>query len=667
MANSMDVIQISYGAQIDAFDRMLSSRKKELEEKEKRIKTVSIAQFLGKAEPKVPLEELSEREKKLQDALLFLYEQNDKDPPLFRSFPKCQKRLLIDATSFKTFSDAAAYFIPKDNKIQFRAANNPLSLVSSLAHELKHAEQHSEELEKIFPVLPDRPLRDFEAIDARAYFQKMFLMEGQAYAREFMTLYNYLKQNKVENWEEKIKETGLFARNELIPVLKQYDAYKSSKISSKSSDKDLFPVTDENLEEQLILSALPYLYQSNYRLQYEGSNPYHPFVPTGPDLDSIPETFHLDNNEKILEMLKTMPTDCWVTDEMLLLWGPENSELFLDLGQEALNQQNTDGCPANSLDMLNRYFKKLFKSNLSPSLMMQFLQKRTSESTGKLPWIHQGRCDYLSYCIEMRSVEEFKEYFMKCQNEDPPIFYDSCIFNILTEHKNPPFLEFVSPEWKESYGSSDESENWPVVTDKNKLKEIVDRKTKIFDVLMAGSTIPHKCLGKFCRKALEYGYVDIVSRIVEARNEDGSLKTPESFIKDLFIDLPLPAYLHEPLPEQKAFIQDSLSSMIEMFLNLKDKSGKFVINEEDIKSLFDLSKAEELPYGKKILSVLKKHQKNHPEDDRFSKGALQDFFKGVADKSSGEVSKDEKTESHTANQRSILSGVARKKTTTLVS
>ena len=77
MANSMDKIVVKYGVSVvDGEDF------KEREKKLRRAKTVSITDFFN-----VSPDELTETERKVQNALKLIYEINEKDPPLFQKFP----------------------------------------------------------------------------------------------------------------------------------------------------------------------------------------------------------------------------------------------------------------------------------------------------------------------------------------------------------------------------------------------------------------------------------------------------------------------------------------------------------------------------------------------------------------------------------------------------
>ena len=113
-------------------------------------RTISILEFLYPDKyPINPPLELAETEKKIQEATRLVYELNGKEPPLYKRFnnrdPK--KPLTINCHS-KISSGLEAYYCDSENEIGFVNSNG--NLVESLAHELKHAEQHADpELQKI--------------------------------------------------------------------------------------------------------------------------------------------------------------------------------------------------------------------------------------------------------------------------------------------------------------------------------------------------------------------------------------------------------------------------------------------------------------------------------------------------------------------------------------
>ena len=88
----------------------------------------------------------NEAECKIQEALTYLYEKNKGNPPLFKKFPnRGNKKLIIDSKTVQMEKGIAAQYSPDDNVIEFTSTREIINLTASLAHELKHAEQTSEE------------------------------------------------------------------------------------------------------------------------------------------------------------------------------------------------------------------------------------------------------------------------------------------------------------------------------------------------------------------------------------------------------------------------------------------------------------------------------------------------------------------------------------------
>lgn len=154
-----------------------------------------------------------------------LHALNDRIPPLYKSFPdKKDKPLTIDATSILDAllgggeKGAVASFNPRKNVVCFEKAEMDVALLDSLAHELKHAEQQSQELEEM------------EQTDGLSYHQIGYLKESQAYAfGDYVAALSLL--NKGWNFD-KISKT--YPR--IGSVLKS--AVKNGEIDYKSYEED---------------------------------------------------------------------------------------------------------------------------------------------------------------------------------------------------------------------------------------------------------------------------------------------------------------------------------------------------------------------------------------------------------------------------------------------
>ena len=132
---------------------------------------VTLKEFLA-----LPQDQLTEQNQKIQKALGQLYKLNDREPPLFNSFPKREAGpLVIDCTPIVRKNIGACYDIEK-NKVMIEESefdSTEVSLLGTFAHELKHAEQTSEECYKLQMETLDN--------DGSAYHQLRYLKEAQAY------------------------------------------------------------------------------------------------------------------------------------------------------------------------------------------------------------------------------------------------------------------------------------------------------------------------------------------------------------------------------------------------------------------------------------------------------------------------------------------------------
>ena len=136
MSNTMDTILVKYG--VTGIDSVYDHSE------HPEIKTVTLPEFLH-----LKPEELSEDERKIQEAARLIYDLNGKDPPIYKGFPTLdpQQPLVINCTGMYHVS-AKAVFMDEKNEIGF--INKKGDLVESFVHELKHAEQHAQlEIAKI--------------------------------------------------------------------------------------------------------------------------------------------------------------------------------------------------------------------------------------------------------------------------------------------------------------------------------------------------------------------------------------------------------------------------------------------------------------------------------------------------------------------------------------
>ena len=90
---------------------------------------------------KLDTSQLPEKEQQIQKLLAFLYELNEKKPPVFQKFPIREKPLVIDCSTI-SFEGTGGVYNNNANTIFVCHNNyNDKQLLEVLAHELKHAEQ----------------------------------------------------------------------------------------------------------------------------------------------------------------------------------------------------------------------------------------------------------------------------------------------------------------------------------------------------------------------------------------------------------------------------------------------------------------------------------------------------------------------------------------------
>ena len=159
MANSMDTILVKYGAKGIDVEYDHSDHPE--------VKTVTLPEFL-----KIPPEQLSGDERKIQDAASKIYELNEKEPPLYKNLVNQNPQrppLTINCTG-KYNVPGAAVFVGEKNEIGFISKDD--NLVGSLAHELQHAEQHAQlEIQKILDGNDNQAKREVFLMDeAEAFF-----------------------------------------------------------------------------------------------------------------------------------------------------------------------------------------------------------------------------------------------------------------------------------------------------------------------------------------------------------------------------------------------------------------------------------------------------------------------------------------------------------------
>ena len=220
----------------------------------KEAKELPLKDFLA-LDPK----DLTPEEKMIQSALSFLYEQNAQTPPIYKSFPKRDKPLVIDCTV--EVDKHAGIYMTDLNEIHLKGKGKKLSrILEILAHELKHVEQHI----------------GIDGLELNNYQKQQlhFLDEALAYACDKFVLDRYYKEFPEERREKSILER-LFGSPEL-------DEFKGD-MSSK----------------WVAGHVMNFMYSdvsSNYKNRYDEDLP---ILYTDKGLTSIPDAFGVDKKDMV--------------------------------------------------------------------------------------------------------------------------------------------------------------------------------------------------------------------------------------------------------------------------------------------------------------------------------------------------------------------------------
>ena len=264
--NTMDVIFVDY---------LLPGETKK--------QTVPLKEFLT-----LPQDQLTEQNQKVQKALGQLYKLNDREPPLYHSFPKRNVGpLVIDCTPVMNENFSACYYF-KENKVKLEESTlegTELDLLDSFSHELKHAEQFSEEFCAVRAELRDK--------DGLGFHQLLYLTEAQAYAfDEYVKDLFYAKEKGVEDKNIKtfsdVESAGM---KDFLQILYEKGHYKSN--------YDLIsPITRKD---------------------------------KGLTVEDIPVSFHFRDNQEALSLLEDMPRYAHTWEGRRRQLQKEHHEVFITI------------------------------------------------------------------------------------------------------------------------------------------------------------------------------------------------------------------------------------------------------------------------------------------------------------------------------------------------
>ena len=276
--NSMDCILVNYGVSFSEEERSAiryGSDEEKIKALKDKIKTCTVPEFLA-----IDSKNLTDTEQKIQTALRTIYEINGREPPLYEEFPTFRSDihpLTIDITTAGLPSNCSACYHPMDNVIEFVEIDNPNSLIRSIAHELKHAENETEEVHKL--------KKSLKGNNNYGLHQLRLLDEASAYAFDHLVAY----------------EAGDFSG---------YNAYKHW---HDLYAKEGWTWDEKEVREMEIRSQLAWLYNSSYKDDYDSA---YPIGYNDIGLDHIPEIFRI-SDESTLKMLKETPRNARTSENRL--------------------------------------------------------------------------------------------------------------------------------------------------------------------------------------------------------------------------------------------------------------------------------------------------------------------------------------------------------------
>ena len=266
---------------------------------ETKARCVLLKDFLA-----LPQDQLTAQNQKIQKVLGQLYQLNDREPPLFHSFPKRNVGpLIINCTPIA--ANCSAHYVLEENKVEIverTLESTELFLIDTFAHELKHAEQSSEEFCDLFNAIIKKG-------DGLAYHQLNYLKEAQAYAfgsyvSHLATLnYSYPKQPKL-----------------------RYDKAISTILEAHSKGENIDAFSD--IEHEIIKRFLPIIYsRGSYRDEFDLNVPISK-EDTGLTEGEIPASFHFKQPRETLLLLQQMPQEARTLEGKELQFRKNHRELI---------------------------------------------------------------------------------------------------------------------------------------------------------------------------------------------------------------------------------------------------------------------------------------------------------------------------------------------------
>lgn len=606
--NSMDVIQVRYG--VDSFalpDEDGSFKEREAFKKGMaQAKTCSLRAFIYPEKyPDEGPKHLTETEKKIQEALRFLYEQNEKDPPLFKKFPDWRQALVINCTGSKGSCGAA--FDPEENTIEFTKNSSAMPWVATLAHELKHAEHCTQERYKITKYEPGQ--------DNLGRQQVRFLDESITYPfGNYVQMLYFLQHGATSIGDaamQLIQKTDFGTDVVLKPLMKwMMEKPKPTfwdKLLRRKPKKDY-----KDFERKVIPLMLDRLYHSHYKSEYDRQFPVHE-SDTG--LDKIPEYFGLDRSyaqQLLAGKLQEVPKNNIITSVQYLLAKEEKAKVLgVILAQE--NKNGSGPLPQDEYDSLLDFVC----TDENWDGVKALLRKRDDNGVS---WVsNKGKKELWQRLLQGRPIEKMTSFILELQKGTPAVFDKTEQIDILQDDN------FWRPIDKErnfrnaKVLDSDEEYRQKYEQD---IEQEIKGKSKLVRALVADKKTFSEIPGDALLQAITFGYTEIVVWLLDTRGLGGALVMSRKTLHDCF-DLMLDmdtAWSEQLTRGDQNCLQKRISKMLSIFLDLKDEKGQPLIDKDTLTKFTKSTSPEKTPL---LCQALAQYQSEHSEDDRLALPPLQ--------------------------------------------
>ena len=589
-------------------------------------KTITLKEFLEMDDSV-----LNSAEGKIKKALAYLYEKNDKEPPLFKEFPdRGEKKLTIDCTTIP-LDNALAHYVGDDNVIEFTSSTEIVDLISTLAHELKHAEQFSQECLSLYKNHTKAQQIDFiveaQAYAFDAYISSLVKKDGideitlskedkeekkddddEEYEDEYDddVLYDDEFEDDEDEEDENDDEFALWGES-LAVVNTAYCNQpnmddKLEYILQRHQEKEKFEYSE--YEKEAIAAILPMLYTGVCRPSYKGKmdrdykiNGIKPKE----QLDHIPSSFHLskETEKELLPVVaKIPPTNitesskdylfryllcCAATGDYYSIW---------ECYDEAIRSKERGRYSA--LYYLQEAFEngqeyiadRMIEDHKEDELNIFFAEDEYGtpcfEPSDKI------KHAYLTY-----SLNEEKSYAL-----DYPCLQDKNLINQVFSEIN---LSIQTVDKKDKT-VSDQSLS---VVDKKVSEKITYFMEKIKEQGIC-EIEPEGKLDKL-KEAIQYGHVETTKVLLDSLKESNADE-----VNKVFSDISSNWKRRKKLPAtQQEYISKNSKEILAVFLDLKDEKGNFIIKKEALEQLIGHANTE-------TLKSLTDYQQKNPEDKRFA-------------------------------------------------